>query len=225
MQAMALGPFESPEEYSRPFDSKRCGFVLGEGAAILVLEELEHALERKANIVCELVATSSTTDAFHIVKPEEKGYGALRAMKDVIKKANVHPDEIAIVNCHATSTPVGDLSEAAALQSFFYSIDSSGTTSKKPKSAWITANKGAIGHTFGAAGSIETIFGIKSLVEKKVPPNLNLHEPIVPVDSLPPLRFAGHETVDLEEARPYLLKNSFGFGGVNVCLLFKLFSP
>lgn len=224
---MATDYFENPAEYSRPFDSKRCGFVLGEGAGIIVLEELEHALKRNARIICELVTTSSTTDAYHLVKPDPKGQGALRAMQEAVRKAKIQPSDISIVNCHATSTPVGDSSEAAALQSFFFDQPQKGEAHFNG-SAVITANKGAVGHTFGAAGCIETIFGIKSLTEQKAPPILNLNEAVRPLETLPPLNYATGKTQEIKRTgdKPlYLLKNSFGFGGVNVCLLFKEFSP
>ncbi|PBC20993.1 MULTISPECIES: beta-ketoacyl-ACP synthase II [unclassified Mesorhizobium] len=195
-----------PEEASRPFDMARDGFVMGEGAGILVIEELSHALARGAKPLAELVGYGTTADAHHVTSGPEDGDGARRAMEIAIAQAGISAREISHLNAHATSTPVGDLGEIAAIKSVFgedYGIAVSGT-------------KAATGHLLGAAGGLGAIFAILALRDQMAPPTLNLN-------TADP---AG-EGIDFvaNRARPmemeYAICNGFGFGGVNASALFR----
>ncbi|EAR96536.1 3-oxoacyl-(acyl carrier) synthase II (macronuclear) [Tetrahymena thermophila SB210] len=210
LQAMTTKKYDKPEFASRPFDADRSGFVLGEGAGILVLEELQHALSRNAKIYAELVSYGQSSDGYHLTRPIETGEGGLRAMQNAINHAQINSNQINLINCHATSTPAGDLAEIVAINKFFdNNLDSI-------KNCLVTANKGAIGHTFGAAGAIESIFTILSIKNGISPLIKNLQNPISE-----PFVNLSKETVSHDIK--YALKNSFGFGGVNVSLLFKKF--
>lgn len=203
-------PDDSPHLASRPFDKERNGFVMGEGAGSIILESEKHALKRGATIFAEFSGYGIASDAYHITAPSKDGNGAILAMKKAIDKAGISPNMIDYINCHATSTPLGDQIELEAIETVF---QSRATNLSLP----ISSSKGAIGHLLGAAGIVESIFSILSLYDQILPPTLNLHNP-------PSSNLIDH--VSLYSKRPhsrmkYILKNSFGFGGINVSLIFK----
>lgn len=196
---------DEPQRASRPWDERRDGFVMGEGAGIVVLEELEHAKKRGARIYAEVVGYGMSGDAHHITAPAEDGSGAFRAMRNALNRAELAPNEIDYINAHGTSTPLGDEIELGAVKRLFgdaaYRLSMSST-------------KSAIGHLLGAAGSVEAIFSILALRDGVVPPTLNLENPSPSCDiDLVPLK---------AKERPvrYVLSNSFGFGGTNASLIF-----
>jgi 3-oxoacyl-[acyl-carrier-protein] synthase II len=205
---------ESPGHASRPFDRQRDGFVVGEGAGVLVIESLEHALARGAVPLAELVGYGTSADAYHITSGPADGNGAARAMQIALRQAGLEPDRIHHVNAHATSTQIGDAAELAAFQSVFGTA--AGDAGAPMQSPAISATKSATGHLLGAAGAVEAIFTVQALRRQVAPPTLNLHEP-------DPLA-RGLNLVALH-ARPmpmeYALSNGFGFGGVNASLVLK----
>lgn len=194
---------DSPQEASRPWDKDRSGFVMGEGAGVVVLEEYEHAKKRGAKIYAELVGYGLTGDAYHITSPS--GKGARRAMENALKDANVSADMINYINAHGTSTPLGDQMELESVQNMF----------QGNKNLMMSSTKSAIGHLLGAAGSVEAIFTALAIRDQIAPPTLNLHNPMdeVKID-LVPLKAKEHKI-------EYALTNSFGFGGTNASLLLK----
>jgi 3-oxoacyl-[acyl-carrier-protein] synthase II len=198
---------DDPEGASRPFDKGRDGFVIGEGGGALVLEELEHAERRGAEILAELVGYGATADASHITLPAPGGIGAVRAARRALEKAGMGPDEIDHVNAHATSTPEGDKAELQAIRTIF--------GEHAPKIA-VTANKSMIGHTLGAAGAIEAIATIMALRTGRIPPTINLSDPDDESDELD-LTPNRASTRELRAA----MSNSFGFGGQNTALVFR----
>jgi 3-oxoacyl-[acyl-carrier-protein] synthase II len=198
---------DAPEQASRPFDSGRDGFVIGEGAGVLILEALEHAEARGAGILAELVGYGATADASHITLPAPGGIGAVRAARRALEKAGLTPADIDHVNAHATSTPEGDKAELQAIRTIF-GDDASRVA--------ITANKSMLGHTLGAAGAIEAIATIQSIRERCVPPTINLTDP--------DQEGAGLDlTPNVAQSREIraALSNSFGFGGQNTALVFS----
>jgi 3-oxoacyl-[acyl-carrier-protein] synthase II len=205
-RALSTSFTETPELASRPFDTARDGFVMGEGAGMLVIERLDHALARGATPLAELIGYGTSADAYHMTAGPEDGDGARRAMEAAIAQAGIAPSEIQHLNAHSTSTPVGDRGELAAIKSVF---GDRGTIA-------ITATKSATGHLLGAAGGIEAIFTILALRDQVAPATLNLDNP-------DPLA----EGLDLvaKTARPMAmeiaLSNGFGFGGVNASVIFK----
>lgn len=198
---------DDPEAASRPFDKGRDGFVVGEGAGMLVLEELRHAERRGAEPLAELVGYGATADAAHITLPAPGGVGALRAGRRALEKAGMTPDELDHVNAHATSTPEGDGAELQALVSLL---------GEHAPGVSITANKSMLGHTLGAAGAIESVTTIQAMREGVVPPTINLRDPDPNADGL-------DLTPDNTTRRPIraALNNSFGFGGQNAALIFR----
>ena len=198
---------DDPEGASRPFDKGRDGFVPGEGAGVLVLEELEHARRRGAPILAELISYGATADASHITLPAPGGIGAVRAARRALEKAGISADEIDHVNAHATSTPEGDKAELQSIKTIFG--DRAGEIP-------ITANKSMLGHTLGAAGAIEAIVTIQSIRESCVPPTINLDDPDDAAEglNLTPNTAQAH---DIRTA----MSNSFGFGGQNTTLIFR----
>jgi 3-oxoacyl-[acyl-carrier-protein] synthase II len=202
---------DDPEAASRPFDQGRDGFVPGEGAGALVLEELEHARARGATILAELVGYGATADASHITLPAPGGIGAVRAARRAMAKAGIGPEAIAHVNAHATSTPEGDKAELQAIRTIFG--DRAGEVA-------VTSNKSMIGHTLGAAGAIEAIVTIQTIREGCVPPTVNLTDPD-PAGAGLDLTPNTASRRDVEIA----LSNSFGFGGQNAALIFRRFEP
>ncbi|MBK0124491.1 beta-ketoacyl-ACP synthase II [Pantoea sp. S61] len=204
-KAMSGGFNDHPEQASRPFDRDRDGFVMGEGAGLLVIESLEHALARGATPLAELVGYGTSADAYHLTAGPETGEGARRAMETALAQAGITPAEVQHINAHATSTPVGDKGELAAIRTLF--ADSN---------VAITSTKSATGHLLGAAGGVEAIFSILALRDQIAPPTLNLLHPDEAA--------AGLNLVALKPqpmAMQYVLSNGFGFGGVNASLLFK----
>lgn len=197
---------DEPMRASRPFDRDRDGFVMGEGAGILVIESLDHALARGAQPIAEIVGYGTSADAYHLTSGPEDGDGAKRAMELAIKQAGITPDQIQHLNAHATSTPVGDKGELAAIKRVF------GDHNKIA----VTSTKSATGHLLGAAGGIETIFTALALRDQIIPPTLNLENPD---------EFATGVDIVSGAARPtiidYAISNGFGFGGVNASILLK----
>ncbi len=194
---------ETPERASRPWDRDRDGFVMGEGAGIVVLEEYSYAKKRGANIYAELIGYGMSGDAHHITAPSEDGDGGLRAMKEAIKMANISNEKIDYINAHGTSTIKGDEIELTAISNLF------------THNLFVSSTKSSIGHLLGAAGSVESIFSIMSLNENILPATLNLNHPISTsnINLIP--------KIPIEKKINYSLSNSFGFGGTNTALLFK----
>ncbi len=207
MKALSTKRNDDPERASRPFDADRDGFVIGEGAAVLVLEELGHAEARGAEPLAELIGYGATADASHITLPAPGGIGAVRAARRAIEKAGLTTDDIEHVNAHATSTPEGDRAELQALQTLL---------GERAPGVAVTANKSMVGHTLGAAGAIESIAVVMTMRTGVVPPTINLEIPDESADGLDltPNR-ASKRTVDIA------LNNSFGFGGQNAALVFR----
>ncbi|HEY3163737.1 MAG TPA: beta-ketoacyl-ACP synthase II [Candidatus Limnocylindrales bacterium] len=198
---------DDPQGASRPFDQARDGFVPGEGAGALVLEELEHARARGATILAELIGYGATADASHITLPAPGGIGAVRAARRALRKAGLEPSAIGHLNAHATSTPEGDRAELQAIRTIF--------GDHAPKVS-VTANKSMIGHTLGAAGAIEAIVTIQTIREGCVPPTINLADPDPAAEGL--------DLVATQARRqdvPIALSNSFGFGGQNTALVIR----
>jgi 3-oxoacyl-[acyl-carrier-protein] synthase II len=197
---------DEPQRASRPYDEDRDGFVMGEGAGIVVLEELEHAQNRGATIYGEVIGYGLSGDAYHITAPAESGDGAERCMKAAIKRAGIEIDQIDYINAHGTSTPMGDEIELAAVERVF------GDASSKLA---MSATKSAIGHLLGAAGAVETIFSVLAIRDNIAPPTLNLDNPSVEtvIDLVP------HKAREREINT--VLSNSFGFGGTNASLIFR----
>lgn len=206
MKAMSTNN-EHPTEASRPFDSARDGFVMGEGAGALILEEYEHAKKRGAKIYAELVGASMTADAYHMTATHPEGIGAKKAMELAMAEAQLNPNQVHYLNAHATSTSVGDLSEIAAITSVF----------GQNSSLSISATKSMTGHLLGAAGAVEAILAIQSINHNLVPPTINLQEldPIIS-DQLGIVR---NEAI--EKKVNVAMSNTFGFGGHNGIVIFK----
>jgi len=200
---------DEPQRASRPWDHDRDGFVVGEGAGILVIEELEFAKKRGANILAEIVGYAMTSDAYHITSGAETGEGIIRVMKRAIKDAQINPDQIDYVNAHATSTPVGDQIEALALRTYF---------GEHAKTMPVSSTKSMTGHLLGGAGGLEAGITVMGLGEQVAPPTINL-ETIDPDCS--GLDFITGSAREMK--MKYALSNSFGFGGTNGCLIFKKF--
>jgi 3-oxoacyl-[acyl-carrier-protein] synthase II len=197
---------EEPEKASRPWDRDRDGFVLADGAGVLVIEDYEHAKARGARIYCELVGFGMSGDAFHMTSPPEDGDGARRSMVAAIADAKVNPDQIQYVNAHATSTGAGDIAEVNAIKNCFgdYAM-------KLP----VSSTKSMTGHLLGAAGGVEAIFSILAMQEGVIPPTINLDNPGEGCD----LDFVPHTARDAK--LDVVLSNSFGFGGTNGTLVFR----
>ena len=205
-RALSTGFNDQPKRASRPYDRDRDGFVLGEGAGIVVLEEYEHAKRRGARIYAELVGYGLSGDAYHVTAPPPDGDGALRCMAAALRRAGVSPSEVDYVNAHGTSTPMGDEIEIAAVQRLLG--NASGRLS-------MSSTKSAIGHLLGAAGAVEAIFSILAIRDRIAPPTLNLDNPSV--DTVIDLVPHKARSRDIE----VVLSNSFGFGGTNASLVFR----
>lgn len=199
---------EEPTKASRPFDVTRDGFVMGEGAGALILEEYEHAKSRGAKIYAEVVGCSMTSDAYHMTATHPEGIGASRAMENALKEAGLKPEDVDYLNAHATSTPVGDLSEIKAVTN---------TYGEAPKNLHVSATKSMTGHLLGAAGAIESIFCIKAINDSIIPPTINLEErdPVISQSIKIVANQAKEMKVDVA------MNNTFGFGGHNAISLFK----
>jgi 3-oxoacyl-[acyl-carrier-protein] synthase II len=197
---------DTPGKASRPWDKGRDGFVMGEGAAILILEDYEHAKARGAKIYGEVAGYGLSGDAYHITSPAEDGDGAFRAMQMAVRKAGITADQIDYINAHGTSTPVGDMIELGAIKRF---------VEGNPEVA-VSSTKSSIGHLLGAAGGVEAVFCLKAMEDNIVPPTLNLDDPedeCEGIDLVP--HTAKEKKVDV------VMSNSFGFGGTNATLVFK----
>lgn len=199
----------------RPFDAARNGFVLGEGASVLVLEDMELARKRGANILCELVGYGMSADGYHITSPPPNGDGAIRAMQVALRDAGIAPHSIGYINAHATSTPVGDQIEMNAIETVFKGRD---TVAHLPP-LYVSSTKGATGHLLGASGALEASMCVFSLQSGKIPPTLNLQTPCAASSGTPSGIILPTEAVD--QSYLYAMSNSFGFGGTNVSLIFK----
>jgi 3-oxoacyl-[acyl-carrier-protein] synthase II len=205
-RALSTSFNEEPRRASRPYDRDRDGFVMGEGAGVVVLEELEHARARGAKIYAELIGYGLSGDAYHITSPAEDGDGAFRCMSAALRRAGIAPAEIDYINAHGTSTPVGDEIELNAVQRLVGN-DAGGIS--------MSSTKSSIGHLLGAAGAVEAIFSILAMRDRVAPPTLNLDNPSVKatVDLVP--HKAREREIDV------VLSNSFGFGGTNASLVFR----
>jgi 3-oxoacyl-[acyl-carrier-protein] synthase II len=205
-RALSTGFNDEPQKASRPYDKDRDGFVMGEGAGIVVLETLEHAKARGAKIYAEVIGYGMSGDAFHITAPSETGDGAYRCMKAALARANIGPSEIDYVNAHGTSTPMGDEIELGAVERLF------GNSAGKLA---MSSTKSAIGHLLGAAGAVEAVFSALAIRDNVAPPTLNLDNPSV------------ETAIDLVPHQPkkreinIALSNSFGFGGTNASLILR----
>ncbi len=216
---LAVGGFSSmkalstrnnePEKASRPFDRDRDGFVMGEGAGIMVLEDMEHALSRGAKIYAEITGYGMTGDAYHITSPPPEGEGAARCMRASLKDANIHPEEIEYINAHGTSTKYGDELETQAIKSVF---------GKHAYKFAVSSTKSMTGHLLGAAGGVEGVICALSIFNKIIPPTINLEnpDPECDLDYVPNKARA----MDINMA----MSNSFGFGGTNACIIFKKYT-
>lgn len=197
---------ENPEAASRPFDTNRDGFVMGEGAGALVLEDYDHAVARGANIICEVKGAASTCDAYHISATHPEGLGAQNAIKLALEEAGLTIADIGYINAHATSTPVGDVSELKALKNIIGDSDASPS---------ISGTKSMTGHLLGAAGAVEAIAGIKAMEHNTVPPTINVDELDAEAEGL---------DVVINEAKEkeinYVMSDTFGFGGHNTIVIF-----
>jgi len=195
-----------PTLASRPFDKDRDGFVLGDGAGVLMLEEYEHALARGARIYAELIGFGMSGDAFHMTAPPENGAGAASAMANALRNAGIRPDEVDYINAHGTSTPAGDVAESQAILQVF------GAHADKLA---VSSTKSMVGHLLGAAGGVEAIFSVLALRDQIAPPTINLDHP----DPACTLDYVPHKARAMK--MNVVLSNSFGFGGTNGSLLFR----
>ncbi len=206
-RALSTGYNDRPTEGSRPFDEGRDGFVIAEGAGVVVLEEYEHAKARGAHIYAEIIGYGMSGDAHHITSPAPDGNGGFRAMQAALKRAEVNPEDICYINAHGTSTPVGDGIECTAVKRLFGSAI---------EQVSMSSTKSAIGHLLGAAGAVEAIYAIKAINTGILPPTLNLEnisEPCQGIDLIP--------KVAKEKKVTTVLSNSFGFGGTNASLVMR----
>jgi len=199
---------DDPAAASRPFDAKRDGFVPAEGAGILVLERMEHALDRGANILAEVLGQGVSSDAYHHVQPDAHGAGAARAIQWALEDAGISPDEVDYINAHGTSTQLNDLSETRAVKLAF------GEGAHKVP---MSSSKSMIGHALGGAGGLEAVASIKTIMEGKIHPTINYEFPDEECD----LDYVPNEA--REQQVDTVLSNSFGFGGQNACLVFRRF--
>lgn len=197
---------DEPTRASRPWDKGRDGFVLGDGAGMLVLEEYQHAVARGAKIYAEVIGFGTSADAFHMTSPPEDGEGAARSMLNALKDAGISPADIQHINAHGTSTPAGDLAECRAVKSVF---------GEHAYSLTVSSTKSMTGHLLGAAGAIETIFTVLAIKDQIAPPTINLDDPEPECD----LNFVAHKAQ--AQSIQIALNNSFGFGGTNGTLVFR----
>ncbi|MET3892442.1 3-oxoacyl-[acyl-carrier-protein] synthase II [Bosea sp. OAE506] len=208
-RALSTGFNDTPEKASRPYDRDRDGFVMGEGAGIVVLEELEHALERGARIYAEVVGYGMSGDAYHITSPAEDGDGAYRCMRAALDRAGIAASDLDYINAHGTSTPLGDEIELRAAERLL---------ANAPKKPAMSSTKSSTGHLLGAAGSVEAIFSILAIRDQIVPPTINLDNPSVETD----LDLVPHVAQSREIE--VVLSNSFGFGGTNASLVMRRYA-
>ncbi len=201
---------DEPERASRPFDKGRDGFVMGEGAGVLILEEMESAIARGADIMGEVAGFGMSGDAFHITAPPEGGAGAAQCMRNVLRDGGLEPEDVSYINAHGTSTPYNDLFETQAIKSVFgdaaYNIP-------------ISSTKSMTGHLLGAAGGVESVISVLAIMNNKIPPTINYEEPDPECD----LDYVPNEARDVEV--DVAMTNSFGFGGTNSCVAYRKFKP
>jgi 3-oxoacyl-[acyl-carrier-protein] synthase II len=206
MKALCSKHAEDPAKASRPFDKERAGFVMGEGAGILIIEDYEYAKARGANILCELAGFGASGDAFHFTSPAPEGEGGARAMKQALASSQMKPTDVDYINAHGTSTELNDLCETQAIKSVFgqhaYNIN-------------ISSTKSATGHLLGAAGGIEAVFTVMAMKTGMIPPTINYETPDPQCD----LNYTPNKAV--QRNIKCAISNSFGFGGTNVCLAFR----
>jgi 3-oxoacyl-[acyl-carrier-protein] synthase II len=197
---------DDPAGASRPWDKDRDGFVLGEGAGVLVLEELDHARARGARIYCELAGYGMSADAHHITAPSEDGEGPVRCMANALRNARLNPDEVNYINAHGTSTPLGDVAETVAIKRCF---------GEHARQVAISSTKSMTGHLLGAAGGVEAVFSARAVHDQIAPPTINLNnpDPQCDLDYVP--NAARRMAINVA------LSNSFGFGGTNGSLVFR----
>jgi 3-oxoacyl-[acyl-carrier-protein] synthase II len=207
LRALSTNFNDQPQKASRPYDKDRDGFVMGEGAGVVVLEELEHAKKRGAKIYAELIGYGLSGDAHHMTAPPEDGNGGFRAMRNAMKRANVTPAEVDYINAHGTSTPLGDEIELGAIKRLF---------GDAINSVSISSTKSAIGHLLGAAGGVEAVYSILAARHDLLPPTLNLDNPS---DNCQGVDLVPHKA--RAKKIKVALSNSFGFGGTNACLIFR----
>jgi len=208
-RALSTSFNDTPARASRPFDKDRDGFVMGEGAGMLVIEELEHARARGATPIAEIVGYGTSADAYHITSGPEDGEGSRRAMEAALKQAKLEPGDIQHLNAHSTSTPVGDLGEIAAVKSVF------GAEGRIA----VSATKSATGHLLGAAGGLEAIFTVQALRDQVAPPTLNLENPDPAAEGVDLVALVARKM-----AMEHAISNGFGFGGVNGSVIFRRWS-
>jgi 3-oxoacyl-[acyl-carrier-protein] synthase II len=197
---------DDPTRASRPWDKDRDGFVLGDGAGMLVLEEYERAKARGARIYCELVGFGASSDAFHMTAPSENGEGPARCMAAALKDAGVNPEQVGYLNAHGTSTPLGDLAETLSIKTAF------GDHARK---LMVSSTKSMTGHLLGAAGGVEAVYSVKALETGIVPPTINLENPSEGCDLDYVPNVAREAKIDVA------MSNGFGFGGTNATLVFR----
>jgi 3-oxoacyl-[acyl-carrier-protein] synthase II len=197
---------DEPERASRPWDKGRDGFVLSDGAGVMVLEEYEHAKKRGAKILAELAGYGMSGDAFHMTAPSENGEGAAACMSNALRNGSINTDEVDYINAHGTSTPAGDVAETVAVKRVFES---------QANSLAVSSTKSMIGHLLGAAGGVEAIFSVLAIRDQVAPPTINLDEPDPECD----LDYVPHTAREMKI--DVALSNSFGFGGTNGSLIFK----
>ncbi|MCA9872646.1 MAG: beta-ketoacyl-[acyl-carrier-protein] synthase family protein, partial [Anaerolineales bacterium] len=204
MRAMATSFNDAPEQASKPFDKNREGFVLSEGAGILVLERLDKALERGAKIYAELLGHASSSDAFHVAAQDPDAAGAVRAMRWAIEDGGLQPEDIGYINAHGTGTPMNDLTETLAIKRLF---------GEQAYEVPVSSNKSVMGHAMGGTGAIEAIFSIYTITQNLIPPTWNYEtpDPECDLDYVP--------NAPRATAVRHVLSNSFGLGGQNACLV------
>jgi 3-oxoacyl-(acyl-carrier-protein) synthase len=210
MRALASDSNANPSAASRPFDASRAGFVLGEGAAMLVLEDLEHALARGARIYAEVLGFGTSNDAYHPIAPLPDGSGGARAMWAALDDAGISPGDVDHINAHAASTPAGDLAEAEAIRQVY---------GERASSIPVTSVKGALGHCMGASGALETIAAVRTISDGAIPPTLNYQTPddAIGLDIV----HGGAREVEVD----VVAKHAFGLGGQNACLILARYDP
>lgn len=206
MKAITSSFNDEPEKGSRPFDARRDGFVMGEGSGILVLESLEHALERKATIIGEVVSMGASADGYHVTAPDPEGFGAILSMTRALENAGIQPEDIDYINAHGTSTPFNDKIESLAIKKVF---------GKHASKLSISSTKSMTGHLLGAAGALEAVYSMLSIKHQFIPPTINYENPDPECD----LNYTPNTAKD--KKINYMISNSFGFGGQNATLVFK----
>lgn len=199
---------DAPEKASRPWDTDRDGFVMGEGAGMILLEEYEAAKKRGAPILAEVVGYGTTADAYHMTSPAPEGEGAQRSMRMALKNAGLSPDQVGYVNAHATSTGVGDINEILAMRAVFGAHATGGLA--------VSSTKSMTGHLLGAAGALESVLSIKALLTGILPPTINLDQPIAEAQGF---NLVAHSAQ--EKGLRAVMNNSFGFGGTNATVIFS----